>query len=116
MQRSEKREFRQRTGQAIGDLVLRPSEQSVTVAGQVVNLTRSEFALLTTLANSPGRVYSRSQLVHEVWAGKLVSERAVDSHIKNLRSKVEPDPRHPQYIITVHSVGYRLSPGTASTG
>lgn len=79
-------------------------------AGQIVVLTRAEFHLLAALARQPGRILTRAQLLealHEVAFDSY--ERAIDTHIKNLRRKLEPDPRHPRYIQTVYGVGYRFS-------
>ncbi len=82
--------------------------------GRVLELTPTEFDLLRVLAESPGRVYSRAQLLDLVqgvaWEGY---ERSIDSHIKNLRKKVEPDPDRPQYVLTVRGIGYKLGEGTS---
>jgi two-component system OmpR family response regulator len=82
--------------------------------GQLLELTPTEFDLLRVLAESPGRVYSRAQLLDLVqgvaWEGY---ERSIDSHIKNLRKKVEPDPDRPQYVLTVRGIGYKLGEGTS---
>ena len=81
----------------------------VTVAGQPVSLTPSEFAILTTLMRTPGRVFSRLDLLEalpgEVFAG---AERSVDVHIRNLRKKIEPDAANPHYVETVFGAGYRF--------
>jgi DNA-binding response OmpR family regulator len=78
--------------------------------GQEILLTPTEFTLLATLASEPGRVFSRVQLLDalqgEAFAGY---ERTIDAHIKNLRSKLEPDPRQPRYVQTVFGVGYRFA-------
>jgi DNA-binding response OmpR family regulator len=77
--------------------------------GQEIELTASEFKLLTTLARYPGRVYSRMELVEKVLGYDFEGyERTIDSHVKNLRAKLEDDPREPTFIYTVHGVGYRF--------
>jgi two-component system alkaline phosphatase synthesis response regulator PhoP len=77
---------------------------------QPVDLTPTEFSLLTTLAGQPGRAFSRLQLL-EASQGTAYEgyERTIDAHIKNLRAKIEPDPKNPQYIETVFGVGYRFA-------
>jgi DNA-binding response OmpR family regulator len=75
---------------------------------QVVELTPTEFGVLSALALHPGRVYSRAELMNRVRGYEVGSERAVDSHIKNLRRKVEADPSHPRIVETVVGIGYRL--------
>ena len=82
----------------------------VEVEGRVVELTATEFQLLTALAGQPGRVFTRAQLLDAVHGVAFESyERAIDAHIKNLRRKLEPDPSRPRYILTVYGVGYRFA-------
>ncbi len=82
----------------------------VEVEGRVVELTATEFQLLTALARQPGRVFTRSQLLDAVHGVAFESyERAIDAHVKNLRRKLEPDPSRPRYILTVYGVGYRFA-------
>jgi DNA-binding response OmpR family regulator len=82
----------------------------VTVAGRVVELTPTEFELLVTLAREPGRVFTRGQLLDAIHGVAIESyERAIDAHVKNLRRKIEPEPRKPRFVITVHGVGYRFA-------
>ena len=82
----------------------------VEVAGRPVDLTATEFQLLTALARQPGRIFTRAQLLDAVHGVAFESyERAIDTHIKNLRRKLEPEPRQPRYILTVYGVGYRLA-------
>ena len=84
----------------------------VTVGGRPVELTPTEFQLLSTLAREPGRVFTRSQLLDAVHGVAFESyERAIDAHIKNIRRKLEPVPGAPRYILTVHGVGYRVADG-----
>ena len=82
----------------------------MTVAGAPVVLTAGEFDLLLILMRQPGRVYSRAQLL-ELTQGTTYEgyERTVDQHVKNLRQKIEPDPRNPRYLLTDRSVGYHFA-------
>ncbi len=80
------------------------------VEGREVELTTTEFQILATLARQPGRVFTRSQLLEAVQGVAIESyERAIDAHIKNIRRKIEPDPRHPRYILMVYGMGYKLA-------
>ncbi|MDK3160498.1 response regulator transcription factor [Kamptonema cortianum] len=86
--------------------------RSVTVAGSPVELTANEFDLLITLMRYPGRVYTRAQLLEATQGVSYEGyERTIDQHVKNLRQKIEPDPRDPRYILTVRSVGYKFTEG-----
>jgi DNA-binding response OmpR family regulator len=92
------------------DVVLDVPRMRAEVGGRVVDLTTTEFRLLATLAASPGRIFTRSQLLDALRGIAFESyERAIDSHIKNLRRKIEPDPREPRYVLTVYGVGYRFA-------
>ena len=92
-----------------GDLTIDVSGHKVLVAGKEVDLTASEFKLLTTLSRYPGRVYSRMELVEKVLGYDFEGyERTIDSHVKNLRAKLGDDPRNPRWLYTVHGVGYRF--------
>jgi two-component system alkaline phosphatase synthesis response regulator PhoP len=92
-----------------GDLELDTAALKATVAGEPVDLTPTEFQLLATLARQPGRIFSREQLLEAVHGVAFDGyDRSVDSHVKNLRRKIEPDPRKPRYIHTVYGVGYRF--------
>ncbi len=94
----------------VGDLEMDVARMRVEVAGRPVDLTATEFQLLTALARQPGRIFTRAQLLDAVHGVAFESyERAIDTHIKNLRRKVEPEPRQPRYILTVYGVGYRLA-------
>lgn len=94
------------------DLQIDLNRHAVTVAGQAVELTTSEFDLLVALARYPGRVFSRAQLLEQTQGGTYEGyERTIDQHIKNLRHKLEPDPRQPRYVLTVHGVGYKFAEG-----
>jgi two-component system alkaline phosphatase synthesis response regulator PhoP len=98
-----------------GDLVIDPDKRSVTREGgdldrQAIDLTTTEFDLLLVLARTPGRVFSRMELLDRVQGTAFEGfERTIDVHIKNLRKKIEPDPRHPRYILTVYGAGYRFA-------
>jgi two-component system, OmpR family, alkaline phosphatase synthesis response regulator PhoP len=97
-----------------GDLTLDPARRRVTVGGRPVELTPTEFDLLGHLARQPGRVFTRAQLLIAIHGVAVESyERAIDAHIKNLRRKIEPDPRHPRYVLTAHGVGYRFTDDSA---
>jgi DNA-binding response OmpR family regulator len=92
------------------DLVIDPPRMSVTRGGTTVELTATELRLLAVLARQPGRVYTRSQLLDAIGGREVESyERAIDTHVKNIRRRLEPDPRHPRYILTVYGVGYRFA-------
>ena len=93
-----------------GRLCLDPERHRAVVDGQPVELTPSEFKLLQALARSPGRVFSRFELINRVQGHDYDGyERTIDAHVKNLRRKIEPDAARPRYVQTVHGVGYRLS-------
>ena len=80
-----------------------------------VDLTKTEFQLLAALAREPGRVFTRAQLLDAVRGVAFESyERAIDAHVKNIRRKIEPDPRSPRYLLTVFGVGYRFAEPPAS--
>lgn len=82
----------------------------VTRNGTIVEVTPTEFELLATLARQPGRIFTRGQLLDALHGVAFESyERAIDAHVKNLRRKLEPDPREPRYILTVYGVGYKLA-------
>jgi two-component system, OmpR family, response regulator RegX3 len=84
----------------------------VTVRGKPVNLTRSEFQVLRLLAENPGRVFSRLEIMEELWQSEFEGDvRACDVHISNLRQKIEPDPQEPEIVLTVRGVGYKLAEG-----
>jgi two-component system, OmpR family, response regulator RegX3 len=84
----------------------------VTVHGEQVNLTRSEFQLLRLLAGHPGQVFRRDQIMEELWQTEFEGDaRACDVHISNLRQKVERDPQQPELVVTVRGVGYKFAEG-----
>ncbi|MEI7814603.1 MAG: response regulator transcription factor [Coriobacteriia bacterium] len=99
----------QRDRLVFGDLVIDIAGHKAFLGGQELDLTASEFKLLTTLSRYPGRVYSRMELVEKVLGYDFEGyERTIDSHVKNLRAKLDDDPREPRFIYTVHGVGYRF--------
>jgi DNA-binding response OmpR family regulator len=93
----------------VADIILDQDSRYVKVGDRFVNLTPSEFDLLAVLMASPGRAFSRQDLLDQLQASAWV-ERTVDVHVRNLRAKIEPDPAKPRYIETVFGVGYRFSP------
>ena len=93
-----------------GDVTVDLDRMSVTAGERAVELTRTEIQLLATLARQPGRVFTRAQLLDAIHGVEVDSyERAIDAHVKNIRRKLEADPRRPRYLLTVHAVGYRFA-------
>ena len=93
-----------------GALEIDAVQHEVRRDGATVDLTPNEYKLLTTLARYPGRVYSRFELINHVQGYDYEGyERTIDAHVKNLRKKIEPDPKRPRYVQTVFGVGYRLA-------
>ena len=92
-----------------GDLRIDPLKRTVTVGGEPVELTFVEYELLLAMAGSPGRVWSRDQLLGQVWGSSDYRDpRTVDVHIRHLREKIEKEPASPEYLLTVRGVGYRF--------
>ncbi len=93
-----------------GDVEIDVPKMRVTVGERTVDLTPTEFEILKTLAASPGRIFTRGQLLDVLHGISFESyERAIDAHIKNLRRKLEPVPGSPRYVLTVYGVGYRFA-------
>ncbi len=93
----------------VRDLVMDVDRYEVTRAGQPIELTPTEFALLRAFMENPGHAFTRLELIEKALGYAYEGmDRTIDSHIKNLRRKIEPDPKHPTYIETVYGVGYRL--------
>jgi two-component system alkaline phosphatase synthesis response regulator PhoP len=94
----------------VGDLTVDVARMQVTAGARAVDLTATEFQLLATMARAPGRVFTRAQLLDVVHGEAFEPyERAIDAHVKNIRRKVEKDPRRPRYVLTVYGVGYKLA-------
>ena len=94
-----------------GDLEIAPDEGEVTLAGETVHLTKTEFRLLIELASNPGKVFSREVLLDRIWGyGYFGDGRLVDVHVRRLRMKVEPDPANPRHVVTARGLGYRAVP------
>jgi DNA-binding response OmpR family regulator len=92
------------------DVELDVSRMEARFGGRRIDLTKTEFQLLAAMARQPGRVFTRAQLLDAVRGVAFESyERAIDAHIKNIRKKVEPDPRSPRFVLTVFGVGYRFA-------
>jgi DNA-binding response OmpR family regulator len=95
---------------AFGDVEIEPDAGVVRRGGVEVHCTRTEFRLLCELANSPGKVLSREQLLERVWGYDYFGDgRLVDVHVRRLRTKIEADPASPQFILTVRGMGYKLA-------
>jgi two-component system alkaline phosphatase synthesis response regulator PhoP len=92
------------------DVTLDVPKMRVNRAGTPIDLTAAEFTLLETLMRQPGRIFTRAQLLESLHGVAFESyERAIDTHVKNLRHKLEADPRQPRYLLTVYGVGYRFA-------
>lgn len=93
----------------VGDLVINVDSHEAYLDTKLLDLTPIEFKLLATLAEQPGRVFTRLQLI-EALSGTTYAtlDRTIDTHIKNLRKKIERDPQNPEYILTVRGVGYKF--------
>ena len=92
-----------------GDLIIDSEKRTVHRSGIPIELTPTEFDLLKILVSNPGRVYTRMQLLDLVQGESFEGyDRTIDSHVKNLRKKIEPDPEHTHYIVTVYGVGYKM--------
>jgi two-component system alkaline phosphatase synthesis response regulator PhoP len=92
------------------DVTLDKLRMQAKVGERAVDLTATEFELLATLAAQPGRVFTRAQLLDAIRGVEIESfDRAIDAHVKNVRRKIEPDPRNPRYVLTVHGVGYKFT-------
>src|ERR671918_325858 len=97
--------------QSVGGVRIDFARHRVEIDGQPVRLTPSEFKLLALLAEEPERVFTRRQMMEHLWETQFVGDlRACDVHVSNLRRKVERDPAHPDRIVTVREIGYKLVP------
>lgn len=94
-----------------GELSIFPQEGRVTFGGEEVHLTKTEFRLLVELAQEPGTVLSREDLLERVWGhGVFGDGRLVDVHVRRLRTKVEADPANPRHVVTIRGLGYKIVP------
>jgi len=94
---------------AAGELTVDPGRRQVTVRGERVELTYVEFELLAALARSPGHVFDRAALLERIWGDSTYRDpRTIDVHIRHIREKIEPEPKQPEYLLTVRGVGYRF--------
>jgi DNA-binding response OmpR family regulator len=92
------------------DVTLDVPRMRAMIGERAAELTPTEFQLLATLARRPGRIFTRAQLLDAVRGVAIESyERAIDAHVKNIRRKIEPDPRQPRYVLTVYGVGYKFA-------
>jgi DNA-binding response OmpR family regulator len=93
-----------------GDLVVDLARMQVTVDGRAAELTATELQLLAAMVRAPGRVFTRGQLLDSIHGVAFEAyERAIDAHVKNIRRKIEADPRRPRYVLTVYGVGYKAA-------
>lgn len=95
----------------VGDVVIDRTRAAVSRGGRDLNLTPTEYRLLTFLARHPGQAFSRGQLIENVWGadGEFYDDKTVSVHVRRLREKIEADPSDPQLVLTVPGVGYRLA-------
>ncbi len=94
-----------------GELEIAPDDGMVRVGGEHVHLTKTEFKLLAELGSNAGKILSREVLLERVWGlGYFGDGRLVDVHVRRLRTKIETDPGHPRYVVTVRGLGYKLQP------
>ncbi len=97
---------------AVGPVTLDRGQREVTLAGEPVRLTFSEFELLACLMNEPGRLFNRQELLRTIWGDSAYRDpRAIDVHIRHLREKLEATPEEPHLIVTVRGAGYRFAEG-----
>jgi DNA-binding response OmpR family regulator len=93
----------------VADLRIDVPRMRVERRGSPIDLTPTEFQLLVAMARHPGRVFTRAQLLDAVRGIEVDAfERAIDAHVKNVRRKLEPDTRHPRYLLTVYGIGYKF--------
>jgi two-component system phosphate regulon response regulator PhoB len=93
----------------VGDIEIDPSAMTLTVRGNPVSTTATEFRLLDYFARHKGRVFSRDHLLDSVWRDTAyVTPRSVDVYVRRIREKIEPDPENPRYLKTVRGAGYRF--------
>lgn len=102
----------------LGELTIDLQRRTVRRGNSIIDLTATEFDLLAILAREPGRPFTRTQLLDLAYDTSYAGfDRTVDAHIKNLRRKIEPDPRNPKYVLTIYGVGYKCAErGTEDEG
>jgi len=101
-------------GIRVGAVMIDPERYTVAVEGRPVDCTPAEFSILAAMARHPDRVFTRAQLLRQTSSHERDStDRTVDTHVMNLRRKIEPNPRSPTHLLTVYGVGYKLVDGTA---
>ncbi|WDT80398.1 MAG: response regulator transcription factor [Candidatus Manganitrophus sp.] len=94
-----------------GALVIDTERHEIRMAGRLIRLTRTEFGLLKFLAQNPGKVFKRDELITTLWGeNQFVEEHNLDVHIHSIRQHLEPDPSRPQFILTVRGIGYKFRP------
>jgi DNA-binding response OmpR family regulator len=94
----------------VGELAVDTVRHEVELAGRSVDTTPAEFKILACLAASPGRAFTRQQLLEDAFGfDHYVFDRTVDVHVMNLRKKIEDEPARPRYLLTVYGVGYKLA-------
>ncbi|GIJ49262.1 DNA-binding response regulator [Virgisporangium aliadipatigenens] len=97
----------------VGAVVVDPERHTVTVSGRLIECTPAEFAILAAMAGQPDRVFTRAQLLQQTSGyDRDSTDRTVDTHVMNLRRKIEPNPRRPAHLLTVYGMGYKLVDGT----
>jgi two-component system response regulator RegX3 len=96
---------------SVGPITVDFMRREVRVNGRPVHMSRREFDILAVMASPPGQVRTRDELIDRLWSNRDLSDtRTLDTHIRRLRTKIEPDPPHPRFLITVRGVGFRLDP------
>ncbi|MDR7071055.1 response regulator transcription factor [Fictibacillus barbaricus] len=96
-----------------GELNIVANKQEVFAGGKLINLTPNEYKILLTFARHPNRIFSRDDLIERILGFDYEGgTRTIDQHVKNLRHKLEKDPKHPKYIVTVFGIGYKFTGGS----
>ena len=92
----------------VGDLSLNPDSNEASIRGASIHLTAKEYKILKLLMSQPGRIFSSEQIYEHVWEENAVNTETIMVHIRNLRKKIETDPRNPEYIKVVWGIGYKI--------
>lgn len=107
---SEQNLLAERISFSNGELVIDTAQQMIVKHGDLINLTPNEYKLLVVLARHPQRSFTREELIEKVFGYSYEGDaRTIDQHIKNLRQKIEPDPKQPKYVCTVYGTGYKFA-------